>query len=76
MRFQFLTIALAVTGFCISLAGEAQTPAPAAVNPPVEAELLRAHSRRHHGLARWNSAHRRGGNRRRDQLLWRYRIPG
>jgi uncharacterized protein GlcG (DUF336 family) len=33
MRFQFLTVALAVTGFCISLAGEAQTPAPAAVNP-------------------------------------------
>jgi glc operon protein GlcG len=34
MRFQFLTVALAVTGFCISLSGEAQTPAPAAaVNP-------------------------------------------
>jgi glc operon protein GlcG len=33
MRLQFLTIALAVTGFCMSLAGEAQTPAPAAVNP-------------------------------------------
>jgi len=32
MRFQFLTVALAVTGFCISLTGEAQTPAPA-VNP-------------------------------------------
>jgi len=33
MRFQFVTVALAVTGFCISLSGEAQTPAPAAVNP-------------------------------------------
>jgi glc operon protein GlcG len=38
MRFQFLTLALAVTGFCTSLSGEAQTPAPApapaaAVNP-------------------------------------------
>src|SRR5580692_4648632 len=33
MRLQFLTVALAVSGFCISLAGEAQTPAPAAVNP-------------------------------------------
>jgi glc operon protein GlcG len=33
MRFQFVTLALAVSGFCISLSGEAQTPAPAAVNP-------------------------------------------
>ena len=33
MRFQFLTVALAVTGFCTSLSGEAQTPAPAVVNP-------------------------------------------
>jgi glc operon protein GlcG len=35
MRLQFLTLALAVSGFCTSLSGEAQTPAPAAaaVNP-------------------------------------------
>jgi glc operon protein GlcG len=33
MRLQFLTVALAVAGFCSSLSGEAQTPAPAAVNP-------------------------------------------
>jgi glc operon protein GlcG len=33
MRFQFLTVALAVTAICTSLSGEAQTPAPAAVNP-------------------------------------------
>jgi uncharacterized protein GlcG (DUF336 family) len=34
MRFQFLTLALAVSGFCTSLSGEAQTTAaPAAVNP-------------------------------------------
>lgn len=33
MRFSFLTVTLAVTGICSSLAGEAQTPAPAAVNP-------------------------------------------
>lgn len=33
MRFHFLTVALAVTGFCTSLSGEAQTPAPAAANP-------------------------------------------
>src|ERR1700687_2710848 len=32
MRVPFLSAALAVTGFCISLAGEAETPAPA-VNP-------------------------------------------
>jgi glc operon protein GlcG len=31
MRFQILTLALAATGFCTSLSGEAQTPAP--VNP-------------------------------------------
>lgn len=29
MRFQILTLALAATGFCTSIAGEAQTPAPA-----------------------------------------------
>jgi glc operon protein GlcG len=33
MRLKFLTIALAVTSFCMSLAGAAQTPAPTAVNP-------------------------------------------
>lgn len=32
MRLPFLTVVLAVTGSCLSLAGEAQTPAPA-VNP-------------------------------------------
>jgi glc operon protein GlcG len=32
MRIRLLTAALAVTGFCSSLSGEAQTPAPA-VNP-------------------------------------------
>jgi len=31
MRFKILTLAFAVTGFCTSLSGEAQTPAP--VNP-------------------------------------------
>jgi len=29
MRFQILTLALAATGFCTSISGEAQTPAPA-----------------------------------------------
>jgi glc operon protein GlcG len=29
MRFQILTLALAAAGFCTSLSGEAQTPAPA-----------------------------------------------
>jgi glc operon protein GlcG len=33
MRIHFLTVALAVTGFCTSLSGEAQKPAPAAANP-------------------------------------------
>jgi len=33
MRLTILTSALAVIGFCMSLAGEAQTPAPATVNP-------------------------------------------
>lgn len=33
MRLQLLTIALAVTGVCISVAGEAQTPAAPTVNP-------------------------------------------
>jgi glc operon protein GlcG len=33
MRLRILSSALAVGGFCISLAGGAQTPAPAAVNP-------------------------------------------
>ena len=33
MRFKILTSALAITGFCMSLAGEAQTPAPATANP-------------------------------------------
>src|SRR5580693_4428116 len=30
MRFQFLTLALAVSGLCSSLSGEAQTPTPTA----------------------------------------------
>src|SRR5258708_2011797 len=33
MRLPFLTVALAVTGLSLSLSGEAQTPAPATVNP-------------------------------------------
>ena len=37
MRFQFLTVALAVTAICTSLSGEAQTPAPAAAVNPLDA---------------------------------------
>jgi hypothetical protein len=37
MRLPFLTVALTVTGVCLSLAGEAQTPAPAPAANPLDA---------------------------------------